>query len=614
MFHIWSFYPRIGSATPFSLSLARTNLFIAIKLLNAFQSYGMENLVLCSGSRSGPLAIAAGGLAESFDLKLYTAVDERSASFMALGLSAATGKGVIVITTSGSAVGNLLPAAIEADRSCHPIIFITADRPERLKNCGANQSVNQEEFLLAVSRSVKSGPTLGIHKFTSQTLNELTSNVWALAHDFPGPVHLNLPIEEPLLASFEDQKSVWDGWVPDSFNYTQCSITASKLKEPQINSNFPQLDPYKPGILIIGPWRGALKDLNDFQETVKLWSELTGWPVFADPLSLAALNSDSCIKYWEHILSSGISIQEKNLQILRLGPMPSSRILENWLKNISSLQVLITEGDTRPLDPLKIAFQYSRGFVSWYKELLRINKFKTKMQSKLLTSSLKAINKDDQIIANWLGEEFLLDDDITEPSLAYWLPKLLPEEIPIMLSASSPIRDWITFSGCGGYGPRFFYGFRGASGIDGTLSLAMGLSFAKGRMILITGDLALLHDINGWLFSQIKPLSLIIILIDNCGGGIFKQIHNNQIYKGDFNELFIMPQHVNHLELASAYKITSRQVKNFNELKLALDWSLNLSEPVLLRVTTNSSSDSSLRKDISYRLKEYVNESKKNST
>jgi len=130
-----------------AISLARYNFFISLELLKTLVAKGVKYFVLCPGSRSGPLALAAASLANRKELTLTTSIDERSAAFLALGISAASGKVSCVITTSGSAVANLLPAAVEADRSCHSILFLTADRPLRLKECGANQAVNQEDFL-----------------------------------------------------------------------------------------------------------------------------------------------------------------------------------------------------------------------------------------------------------------------------------------------------------------------------------------------------------------------------------------------------------------------------------------------------------------------------------
>lgn len=155
--------------------------------------------------------MAAGGLEEEFGLNLYNAIDERSAAFLALGIATGSGKAAIVITTSGTAVANLLPAAVEADRSCQSIIFVTADRPYRLKGCGANQTVNQEEFLRPVCRDIFQGPSEGIHALSIDEVMSLGSEVWDKTNSSPGPVHFNIPIEEPLFPSYSEQKKVWNG-------------------------------------------------------------------------------------------------------------------------------------------------------------------------------------------------------------------------------------------------------------------------------------------------------------------------------------------------------------------------------------------------------------------
>ncbi|MEB3263295.1 MAG: thiamine pyrophosphate-binding protein, partial [Synechococcus sp.] len=128
-------------------SRAQRNLEAALALLQALRRQGLGRLVLCPGSRSGPLAVAAGLLARRGLLQLHTAIDERSAAFFALGLGRAEGRAAAVVTTSGTAVANLLPAVVEADSGAVPLLLLTADRPARLKRCGANQTVNQEDFL-----------------------------------------------------------------------------------------------------------------------------------------------------------------------------------------------------------------------------------------------------------------------------------------------------------------------------------------------------------------------------------------------------------------------------------------------------------------------------------
>ena len=156
---------------------AEANLRAALTLLQALRAYGLRRLVLCPGSRSGPLAVAAGLLAGR-GLDLYTAVDERSAGFLALGLGRADGLPAAVVTTSGTAVANLLPAVVEADSGALPLLVLSADRPARLKGCGANQTVNQEAFLAPCCRWMADGDPRGLAAMDAAGLQAMATSAW----------------------------------------------------------------------------------------------------------------------------------------------------------------------------------------------------------------------------------------------------------------------------------------------------------------------------------------------------------------------------------------------------------------------------------------------------
>ncbi len=564
----------------------------------------MKYIVLCPGSRSGPLALAAASVSKRFELRLLTSIDERSAAFLALGISAANGKATGVITTSGSAVANLLPAAVEADRSCHPLLFLTADRPLRLKECGANQSVNQEDFLKSVCRHYEESPKEGIHKITKERFTTLVEESWDRAHKTPGPVHINISFEEPLNPSLIDQREVLDKCKVDEFLIDKGNFDSGEKSGKVSNKVLKILDPSSLGIVIVGPWRGRPNQLDTFRNALKRWHDLTGWPIIADPLSGITNKQKGLLLNWEFLLSIGLLSFTEEIQVLRLGPLPSSRELLLWLGNYKT-QLLVTEGDNRNLDPLGVAIQFSEGFSLWSKTFIEsfYSKPSVCKNTKILLL-IKKLSKYDLLIDSWLDRKLSLKGKITEPSLARWLPRLLPNSVPVMLAASSPIRDWMIYSGKGSYSRRCF-GFRGASGIDGTLSLGMGMSIVMGKMVLVTGDLALLHDTNGWLFSKNINTSLVVIMIDNNGGGIFNQLNINQIQEGDFKEIFTMPQRVCPLTLAKAYGVAYRQVACLEDLEFAIEWGISLSSNVLIRVCTNSSEDHELRVSLRNDLKKH---------
>jgi len=573
----------------------------------------MKCIVLCPGSRSGPLALAAASLSKKKELILITSIDERSAAFLALGISAASGEVTGVITTSGSAVANLLPAAVEADRSCHPLLFLTADRPLRLKECGANQAVNQQDFLKSVCRHFDESPKEGIHLISRERLNSLIEKSFEMAMKMPGPVHINLAYEEPLHPSSLDQKKVLDGWRIDGFFRDQIPLIKDEVINYYPPLKLPKLDPFSLGIIIVGPWRGKAKQLASYRIALNKWQKFTGWPIFADPLSGVENNQEGLINHWDLLFSSDLFETINEIQVLRLGPLPPSRELQFWLEKPGKNQLLITEGDCRNLDPIGASIQFSRGFSYWVKKSFESISNKPASDKKIISEKLTSkLEKYDLFINHWLDKRLFSNGLISEPALARSLPRLLPKSIPVMLASSSPIRDWLSYSGQGAFLRRCF-GFRGVSGIDGTLSMGMGLSIIMGRMILVTGDLALLHDTNGWLFSKNSNISLVVIMIDNGGGGIFNQLNIDEIQEGDVEEIFLMPQRVCPLTLAKAYGVKYKQVACLNDLEQAIEWSLSLSTNVLIRVCTNSVEDHKLRVSLRSDLKRTLSENLSNS-
>ncbi len=539
--------------------------------------------------------MAAGRMEEAGKIKLSTVIDERSAGFLALGLAAANGKASAVITTSGTAVAHLLAAGIEADRSCIPVLFLTADRPGRLKECGSNQTVNQEEFLLPVCRWFANGPREGMHSTKSEMLQSLAFKAWESAHNFPGPVHINLPFEEPLYCENQDQYDVWSGWEPDGFSdYKVLPVPNYRIKKEDLGG-INRLDHSKPGVVVIGPWRGkSEEDLISFNKSLRFWHRISSWPIFADPLSGVNENQDGLISNWELLLPDGLPLPVEELQVLRLGSLPASRRLENWLLKLKGEQVLITEGDSRRLDPLGNAFQWSGSFSKWC-EGVEIGAGEVSLSS--CQSFYKLWTSVDRNVDSWMEEKLPLSGAVNEPALARWLGRLLPNDCPVMLAASSPVRDWLVYGGRKALARRC-YGFRGASGIDGTISLGMGLAIALGKTFLVTGDLAFLHDINGLLISGKESPNLICLLIDNYGGGIFHQLPLKTFSKDNFERLFIMPQEVSPLLLAESYGIKFRQISCLDDLAQGLEWGFAQQGTVLLRVCPNRLNDSLLRESL----------------
>ncbi|MEB3263067.1 MAG: 2-succinyl-5-enolpyruvyl-6-hydroxy-3-cyclohexene-1-carboxylic-acid synthase [Synechococcus sp.] len=596
-----------------SATSADANLRAALTLLEALRRCGLRWLVLCPGSRSAPLAVAAGVLA-SRGLEVLTAVDERSAAFLALGLGRADGLPAAVVTTSGTAVANLLPAVVEADYGAIPLLLLTADRPEALKNCGANQTVNQQDFLRANCRLMQEGPTGGLHEASAAALEELAGlALAACGGPPPGPVHLNLPFAEPLHGTRSERDAVEAVLLGDS------ASDPIDPPSPSANSNQPsgmavgappvRLDPDQPGVVVAGPWRGAPQEFPSFLAALRRWQERSGWPVFADALSGLRGCGDLALVAGYDLLLEDPSTGEGPAgrpQVLRLGPQPASRRLERWLQRPGGAQLLVSEGEPRRLDPLGTAAgQDPRGLVRWLAEQEQARSGNVPSEASRRHGA--AWLERDARLQHHLDAALLPGGrggsggsgsgdgggELNEPALARWLSRHLPQGLPLMLANSSPVRDWESFGDPGGPA-RPVYAFRGASGIDGTLSIACGLAEALGRAVLVSGDLALLHDSNGWLWHRQLSGQLTVLLIDNGGGGIFEQLPVRGGADPQFEQLFAMPQAVEARALAAAHGVPSCAIEGWASLAEGLAWALE--QPVaLLEVRTDRRRDAALR-------------------
>ncbi|MFO0057132.1 MAG: 2-succinyl-5-enolpyruvyl-6-hydroxy-3-cyclohexene-1-carboxylic-acid synthase [Cyanobacteriota bacterium] len=581
-----------------------------LHLLQALRSRGLERLVLCPGSRSAPLAVAA-SLLEGGGLKVFTAIDERSAAFFALGLARGNSQAAAVVTTSGSAVANLLPALVEADQSTIPLLLLTADRPERLKGCGANQTVNQEAFLRPCCRWFGGGAAQGLATMAPEALRLLAHQAMVAASGQgqapAGPVHLNLALEEPLHP--DGAALAWlRAWLRDSH---QTAAESAPAEEAPVQQDWPPLqwgqvglDPDQPGVVVAGPWRGRSTAWPAHLQALDRWQQRSGWPVVADALSSLRGVASGAIVAGYDLLLEGNPKGLQAPQVLRLGPLPASRRLQAWLEQQKGPQVLVSEGDPRPLDPLKrLQGQWSGGLARWPGLLLASDGSPSPEALALRERWLHS----DKLVQGFLTTSWLRPDScatsdhrqpIEEPWLARRLGQLLPPHLAVMLANSSPVRDWESFGDPAAPG-RTIHSFRGASGIDGTLSIACGLAEVEKHLVLVSGDLALQHDSNGWLWASQLHGRLLVLLIDNGGGGIFEQlpIRPKEPAALDFERLFAMPQAVDACALAAAHGVPSREVRQRGELAEALRW--GLAQPLaLLRVVSDRTADAARRRHL----------------
>jgi len=276
--------------------------------------------------------------------------------------------------------------------------------------------------------------------------------------------------------------------------------------------------------------------------------------------------------------------------------MSSSIVLEEFLQGFNGPHFLIKERDSRDLDPLKKSIEYQFGLNKFVNQLLDKKDIKKITNKTLMPIATGLIDKGKKI-KKIIKERALTNDHITELSIANLVPEIWPKNRPIMISASSPIRDWLTFSGKELFSRRCF-SFRGASGIDGTLSIALGIARIKNPLLLVTGDLSFLHDINGWLNQDAKDINLKILLIDNHGGNIFNRLYKNNLTKSEIENLFLMKSSVNWKKLAEAHEIPYVNIVSLENLKEAFQWSLSIQKSVIIRVDINTDYEIKQREDL----------------
>ena len=461
---------------------------------------GMTHAVTCPGSRNAPLIYA---LAGTDGLEAVSVLDERSAGFMALGLAKATGRPVAITCTSGTAAANLLPAVVEAYEARVPLIVLTADRPPELRDTGAGQAIDQ---LKLYGSAAKWFVEVGNHepgRAAAVFHRALACRAWATAAGGrPGPVHLNLPLREPLAPVPEDLSAGdWAGRAGGRPWVELWEPRASAAAGLAPDQNRPR------GAVVCGPGAGQVA------EPVAALGAAAGWPILADPLSglrCGAHDRSHVIAHYDVLLrDQGWAAAHRPDVVVRIGDTPTSKPLRAWLA--ASEQLLI--------DP----------HATWH-EPTRSAQWIAAADPGLTCAELAetlSVSTDPGWIDSWRAADELVApalaeaDDPLEARVWAALAESLPEAATVWVSSSMPIRDVESF--CPTLSnPIRFLANRGANGIDGVVSAATGAALAAGgRGWLLTGELALLHDIGGLLAAGRAGAELTIVCANNGGGNIF---------------------------------------------------------------------------------------------
>jgi 2-succinyl-5-enolpyruvyl-6-hydroxy-3-cyclohexene-1-carboxylate synthase len=526
------------------LDFRNLNTLWASILVETLYRCGLETAIVCPGSRSAPLTIA---FAQHPGIEAIPVLDERSASFLALGMAQRTGKPVVLVCTSGTAGANFYPAVIEARESQVPLIVLTADRPPELRDCNSGQAIDQQKLFgdfvnyyaeLAI-------PEVNLLGYLRQKL----AQAWMQAtYPIEGAVHLNIPFHDPLAPVIQaDIQALAESFPHDFFEHLDSAETI-------VHQSFsiPSEWQGRNGIIIAGVARAG--DAVAYCQAIAQLSATLGYPVLAEGLSpvrnFAGLQPHLITTY-DGILRNADRATKLAPEIaVRIGEMPISKVLRDWLSFVQP-ETWIVDRMPRSIDPIHGKTRQIFGSI----EDLKVPIFfgEAPKEGDMNGNYLQAWEAAELRVRSDIDQTFKLESRMIESKVAWLLSQTLPDETPIFISNSMPVRDVEYFWQPNDRHIQPFFN-RGANGIDGTLSTALGVAHGGKPSVLLTGDLALLHDTNGFLIRKYLRGSLTIVLINNNGGGIFGMLPIAQ-FEPPFEEFFATPQDVDFADLCKTYGV-----------------------------------------------------------
>lgn len=480
-------------------------------LVAGLAAAGVTHVVISPGSRSTPLSLAC---LRSPGLVCRVLLDERVAAFYALGLARATGRPVALICTSGSAVANWHPAVVEADMSRVPLILLSSDRPPELQDCGANQTLAQTGLFGTGLRAMIALPPAESQAgwLANAAARAVSQSLWPL----PGPVQINVPFREPLLAP--DAASD----LPQAAGRVAPRVILPRQEAPaDMVEDLARQFAGRTGVIVAGA------EPLPAVPIVTLAGRL-GWPVLADPLS--------GLRFGGHDLSPVLARSDIFLRgtlpspdwVLRFGAFPVSKPMALWLAATGARQVVVS-GDSRWPDPQRSSDMMVHADPAAFADSL------TRMAGEASPASWLRRFRLAEDAAGRLADEAL----VPEGRVVRQVIDALPDDSLLFIGNSMPVRDLDDFSGTGPQRLTILCN-RGVSGIDGNLSSFFGAA-ASGRFtaaVALVGDLTFLHDLGG--LAAGRGLNATVCVTDNGGGAIFG--HLPQAVLPEFEAGWLTPQ------------------------------------------------------------------------
>lgn len=573
---------------------ANRNTALASAFADELVRAGVEHACVCPGSRSAPLALAIW----RSGIRFWSHIDERCAGFFALGLAQQTGRPVVVLTTSGTAGANLHPAIAEASESRTPMIAVTADRPPELRGRGAGQTIDQIKLYGTSARwfcevGVQQADDAGLLHVRSTAARAVAESLGTP----PGPVHLNVALQEPLAPD------PVDGDVPATDPLARegrpgrrpLTVVARGTLAPgdRVVAEFAELvSEERRGLILAGRQRDpALAD------AVCALAETCGFPVLAEPTSqlrAGAHDLGPVVAPYDAIFRDLPQRLEPDL-VIRVGDMVTSKAVRLWLGSHRACRQVVIDPDGAWNEPTWTADLIARADPA---TLCRsfAEQLPPRAERDWLEGWQVAARAADAEIDSFLAS---LGDQLFEPGVHRRLGNLLPSGATVFVASSMPVRDLETFLPAIPRPVRFLCN-RGANGIDGLVSSSLGAAAtAPGRTFLVTGDLGLYHDMNGLIAFRRLGVEATILVMNNGGGGIFEFLPIARHREG-WEELFGTPSGLDLEKAAALYGLPFRRIGSYGDLDDAL------AGPGMVEVPLDRSRNVDLHRELFARVAEAV--------
>ncbi|MFB6081787.1 MAG: 2-succinyl-5-enolpyruvyl-6-hydroxy-3-cyclohexene-1-carboxylic-acid synthase [Halanaeroarchaeum sp.] len=582
------------------MSAPNRNTLWAGAIVDELVAAGVEAVVVAPGSRSTPLTVAAAG---RDDLAVFSHLDERSAAYFALGRGKRTGEPTAIVSTSGTAAVNFHPAVVEASQARVPLIVLTADRPPELRDSGANQTIDQEKLYGDAVRWYKDLPEPEPRDRKLRSLRTDVARAVGTSVGIPaGPVHLNVPFRKPL------EPVRVEGDVPDAVDdlpgatgrggpFVEWTRSTPTVDEGQIDEVASALADADRPLIVAGP-----DDADGVgREAIARLAASSGSPLLADPLSGARFGDHvddvTVIGGYDGFLSPEVTDEWPDpAVVLRFGASPTSKALRTYLADSAVRQFLVDPaGEWR--EATFTATDLVVADPTWLAETVAdtLAESRSATPNRAWHDRLETADE-----AHWEAFDETSADDF-EGAVLGAVVEEAPDPATVVVSNSMPVRDLDRFGR-----PRSadlaVLGNRGASGIDGVTSTALGAGSATDDpLVLVTGDLAYFHDTTGLLALSRFGLSATIVLVDNRGGGIFHMLPIED-FDPPFTEQFKTPHDVDFAPTAEMFGFEFVAADDHAEFRDAYRGSVRADGTQVIAVSTDAEGSHRTRESLKERV------------